>query len=276
MPRARVKPSMPVKGIKPKQRRARWDRLGRSAEIEEKIEALSKTRDELVERGNYDDVARLDRRISDLARKRGDGDVSRSTGKAYARDLARVRRRGRTRDQLAHMACFIEELTPEMLQAADVYRMARGVDAGWPGCSLSFAVPGAVSEGGVPLISGADQMPAGHASARSTFGPKARNRRYRLPTDGGMAALIDRMAVERDEAVRVVSAFSDAVDEMDVQPVIVRSAEAVILSNVSLNAAAKGVRMQRQEARRKIVSVIITGLSSVANSLSLRFGANMD
>ena len=293
MPRARRKPSAPLGGM-----RLNSDRLGTMARADAEIERLQKRRADLAAAGAFDEVARVDRRISEQRRKIGRMDGARDTGRQYARELSRVRRRGQTRDQLAHLACHVDELRPELLQAADVFRMACGVDAGWPGCSLSFVVPDAAASEGSQPMRGAEQVVSGNSLARfnkaraasgvthsdgssdkarvmappSTFKPKARNKRQRRASDGGMAAMVDRLAGDRAEAARIRAAFYDALRRDGFGGEIEAAAERVILQNMALTVAAKRIRARSSDTRRKILSAMISGLSGVSGLIGLDFG----
>lgn len=302
MPRGRKQPAKP-RDLSLSAR----DRIGRDQRIRDQIDRMGEERAEMVARGRYDEAQAHDRRRSELAKKLArpqaltlDQQARVSVTRRYAFDLAKARRRGKTRDLLAHLARFVDELTPELLQAADVYRMARGVDKGWPGCSLSFIVSEAVNDGGRPVIDASritdrsgPVAKVGQAASdvvhedgavdrvvrrkpRPTFKPKSRNKVVRRAGDGGMVAMIERRQVEQAEAARILSEFDEAVIGEGYDLAVIRAAESVVLHDVSLTAAAKSISGAGAVVRRQIISAIITGLSAVANSLRLSFGRSLD
>ncbi len=132
MPRARRRPSAPSTtgqtGISPS---------SVSARRKARVDALVERRGALMLAGaDMADIVALDRQITE-ARRALAGDAGQAS---YARRLARARRRGAVRDRLALIAVYVPELTPALIEAADVYRLACGVDAGWAGCRMDAAV----------------------------------------------------------------------------------------------------------------------------------------
>lgn len=304
MPRARRKPSTPrplksdADAFRGDQRLDRLDGLGR---LEDELLRLERQRGEMIDRGaSEQDISRLDSRIRRLRLKRGDQASVKGRNRDYVRALARVRRRGRTRDYLAALARSVDDLTPELLMAADVYRRARGVDLGFPGLSAEelrafvnltpeelraigereSLFPGISVAGSDGLnrwtkgraASDAKGKPVKASSLPPTFKPKARNKRVVRASDGGMAAMADRMWEARLVSGKVVAAFDDALCAAGYDDRIGKAAARVILNELGLNAAAVSLTGKRLRVQRQILSAVITGLSGVSSHLGLRFG----